>query len=218
MVVGLGDSVRGAEAPAAKGAQLPAATIVVDLSDQAGFPAETLTQARSLVSRIYQDIGVQVLWSDAASNDGEGRFIVHMMLRTNPPRPRMMGNALGDSRAPAGTAFVYRERVLDVARARHLDVATLLAYAMAHEIGHLLLPAPSHAVSGIMNGDWDGRDFRDMAADSLRFAPAQATAIRARAAASSSVASASVDSAVSDQPSAASTQPSVVSNQLPAMN
>jgi hypothetical protein len=62
-----------------------------------------------------------------------------------------------------------------------------LAYAMAHEIGHLLLPAPSHAISGIMNADWDGHDFRDMAAGGLRFTAAQANAIRARASQSGGV-------------------------------
>ncbi len=39
-----------------------------------------------------------------------------------------MGNAFGEA---GGTAFVYLDRVLDVARARNLDFATLLGYAMA---------------------------------------------------------------------------------------
>jgi hypothetical protein len=133
------------------------------------------------VSRIHSDIGVDVVWTDAPTKDARGRFIVHLMIRTKPPRPRMMGSALGDSHGTGGTAFVYRDRVLDVVSARNLTVATVLAYAVAHEVGHLLLPAPSHATSGIMNADWDGRDFRDMAGDGLRFTRAQANAIRARA-------------------------------------
>src|SRR5262249_10325607 len=140
-----------------------------------------LTEVKRQVSRIYSDIGVELLWTNAPVAEVHGRFVVHMMIRTTAPRPRMMGNALGDSRGTAGTAFVYRERVLDVARARRLDVATLFASAMAHEMRHLLLRAPSHAFSGIMNGDWDGHDFRDMAAGVLRFTPTQANAIQTKA-------------------------------------
>ena len=174
----------------AEGAETASARIVVELSDHAGIAAETLTQAKRQVARIYGDMGVEVLWSDAPAARADGDFVVHLIIRTKPPRPRMMGNALGDSRDTGGTAFVYRDRVMDVARARSVDLATVLGYAMAHETGHLLLPAPSHAIAGIMHADWDGQDFREMAAGSLRFTPAQASAIRARASAPDSLASA----------------------------
>ena len=188
IIAGLSDPARGAVPSVAKKDESTSATIIVELTDQASLPAQTLTQAKRQVSRMYGDIGVEVVWTDAPANDARGRFVVHLMVRTKPPRPRMMGNALGDSHDTGGTAFVYRDRVLGVARARNLDVATLFAYAMAHEIGHLLLPAPSHAIAGIMNADWDGADFRNMAADALRFTSAQANAIRARASVSGGVA------------------------------
>jgi hypothetical protein len=218
VLAGLGGVAEGAGLRSAEGAEVPSAAIIVELSDLAGIPTETLTQARRQVSLIYRDIGVEVLWTDAPVNDAHDRFIVHLLIRTKPPRPRMMGNALGDSRGTAGTAFVYRDRVLDVARGRRMDFATVLAYGMAHEIGHLLLPAPSHAISGIMNADWNGHDFRDMAAGALHFTPGQASAIRSRAGASASAAPASSDPAASSQPSAVSNQPPAVTNQPPAMN
>jgi hypothetical protein len=52
---------------------------------------------------------------------------------------------------------------------------------MAHEMGHLLLPAPAHAPSGIMRAAWDGDDLRHIANGSLQFTPAQQTAIRVKA-------------------------------------
>lgn len=160
--------------------------IVVELFDHAALSAETVTQAKGEVSRTYGDVGVEVLWTDATN--AQGRFVVHLIIRPTPPRPRMMGHALGDSHDTGGTAFVYRDRVLDVARARHLDVARVLGYAMAHEMGHLLLPYPSHAITGIMQADWDGADFERMRSGSLRFTPAQASAIRAKASASDAAA------------------------------
>jgi hypothetical protein len=111
-----------------------------------------------------------------------GRFVIHLIVRPKAARHRMMGSALGDSRNTSGTAFVYRDRVVDVARSRNVDVPRLLAYAMAHEMAHLLLPYPSHAATGTMHADWSGDEFRDIAAGLLRFAPTQASAIRAKTA------------------------------------
>ena len=134
MLTGLGDPVAGEPAGPP--------TIVVEVFDHAGVSAETLTRAKHDVSRIYRDLGVEVLWTDAAAKDAHGRFIIHLMIRPNASRPRVMGKALGDSHDTGGTAFVYRDRVVDVARGRDLAVARVLAYAMAHEMGHLLLPYP----------------------------------------------------------------------------
>ena len=166
---------------AAAGQNASPPTIVADLFDDTDMSVEILTRAKTQVARIYSKIGVEVLWTDLAVKEARGRFAVHLMIRQSAPRPRMMGRALGDSHDTGGTAFVYRDRVLDVARTRNLDDATMLAYAMAHEMGHLLLPYPSHSIAGIMQADWDGHDFRDMAAGSLAFTPAEASAIRARA-------------------------------------
>ena len=156
-------------------------TIVVSVFDQAGVSPEVLTHAKSHVRRIYGEVGVDVLWIDEAAKDASGRFFIRLMIRRSASRPRMMGNALGDSHGMEGTAFVYRDRVLDVARARNLDVGTLLGYAMAHEMGHLLMPYPSHAAAGIMHTDWDGADFVQMSGVTLGFTPAEASAIRAKA-------------------------------------
>jgi len=37
---------------------------------------------------------------------------------------------------------------------------SILALAMAHEIGHVLLPPPGHSTSGIMRPTRDGDDIR----------------------------------------------------------
>ena len=114
--------------------------IVVEVFDHAGLSVETLTQAKGEASRIYRDVGVEILWTNA--ENAQGRFVNRLIIRPTPPCPRMMGNALGNSHGTGGTAFVYRDRVLDVARSRNLEVARVLAYTMAHEMGHLLLPYP----------------------------------------------------------------------------
>ena len=169
-LVGLSDPVAG---------QAPRPGIVVTVVNDAGLAADTLSRAKAHVARIYGDMGVDLMWADPTRTEASGRFLAHLIIRPTPPRPRTMGRALGDSRDAGGTAFVYRDRVVDVARARNLEVARVLAYTMAHEIGHLLLPYPSHAATGIMHGDWDGADCERMRTGSLHFTPAQASAIRA---------------------------------------
>ena len=173
LLTGVGERAAGKEA------HRP--VVVVEIFDQAGVSAETLTRAKNDVSWIYGDIGVDVLWIDAAAKDADGRFVIHLIIRPRALRFRMMGNTPGDSRERGGTAFVYRDPVLDAARGRGQNVARVLGYVMAHEMGHLLLPYPSHSVTGIMHAAWSGEQLRDIGAGTLRFTPAQARAIRARA-------------------------------------
>jgi hypothetical protein len=205
ILAGLSHPVAGEEAGGA--------TIVVEVFDHAGFSAETVARAKNDVSRIYGDIGVGVLWADSVAKDGQGGPVIHLIIRPSATRSRVMGKALGDARTNGGTAFVYRNRVLDLARGRSVDKARVLAYALAHEMGHLLLPYPSHAVTGIMHEAWDGSELRDLTNGSLRFTPEQASAIRARASSFSAA-------ALPDPPAPASASPqglmSVRANEMPS--
>ena len=147
----------------------------MEVFNQAGLPAETLARAKGDMTRIYADIGVAIVWTDSAGKDR--RFVVHLIIRARPPRPGVMGTAFGDSRDTGGTAFVYRDRVRDVARGGDLDTARVLAYGMAHEIGHMVLPAHSHSDIGIM------RAVMDLSSTPQRFTRDEAVVIRATVAA-----------------------------------
>ena len=52
-------------------------------------------------------------------------------------------------------ANVIYERIRQIARRRHVASGLLLGYVIAHELGHLLLPAHSHSSSGLMRPDLD---------------------------------------------------------------
>jgi hypothetical protein len=90
------------------------------------------------------------------------------------------GHRNRETHETGGTAFVFYDRVLRSAHDRHQDIARVLASAMAHEMGHLLLPASAHSPSGIMRADWDGDDLRRIASGSLQFTAAQVDAIRVK--------------------------------------
>jgi hypothetical protein len=77
-------------------------------------------------------------------------------------------------------ANVFYHRVESLARAGNGAEWQILGYAMAHEMGHLLLrmKANSHSPSGIMRAKWGLQDFKQAALGELLFTRAQATLIR----------------------------------------
>ena len=58
----------------------------------------------------------------------------------------------------------------------------VLACAIAHEIGHLLMPGVQHSADGLMRARWGRDDVSRADQGRLRFSAAQVALIRARAA------------------------------------
>ena len=58
------------------------------------------------------------------------------------------------------------------------DKAAILAAAIAHELGHLLLPPHAHAPAGIMRADWNASDFARASTGNLFFMDSQAKELR----------------------------------------
>ena len=97
-----------------------------------------------------------------------------------------MGKTLGDEHEMGRASYVFKDRALQIAHKRHQDVAQVLGYAIAHEMGHVLLPRPAHTAQGIMRAEWNGDDLRHIASDALRFTLTQATQMRSKLATTSS--------------------------------
>jgi hypothetical protein len=72
-------------------------------------------------------------------------------------------------------AFVIYDRIRDIARRADADIAQVMGTVIAHELGHLLLPAGSHTDDGLMRRRWATTDFRRR---DLQFSIAQAEEIR----------------------------------------
>jgi hypothetical protein len=83
-------------------------------------------------------------------------------------------------RSPAGSSVrVFLKQVQDFARTYHVDLSTLIAYVIAHEVGHLLLPATPHSETGLMQAEWHRAVVRDAARGTLTFTEPQVARIRA---------------------------------------
>ena len=154
-------------ADAADPKQLPA--IHLQMDNDVDVPAAILKKSQDEVARIFADAGLGVEWTETGP-----RFTVQIVTsalgyaRASSP---VMGVAL---RKPSGaTAQIFFNQVQDFARTFHVDVSTLLAYVIAHEIGHLLLPRMPHSATGLMRADWDRALVREATAGSLTFTDAQ---------------------------------------------
>jgi hypothetical protein len=65
-----------------------------------------------------------------------------------------------------------------MARVGGVDGAILLARAIAHEIGHLLMGTTQHASNGLMRAVWSQAELRRKAAADWEFSKAEAQAMR----------------------------------------
>jgi len=70
-------------------------------------------------------------------------------------------------------ASVFLDRIQDVAAEANVPLVIVLAYAAAHEIGHLLLGDQAHTPRGLMKGTWNRDDFRAMAQNGFHFSAEQ---------------------------------------------
>ena len=159
-----------------------AAALVLHMSDFSGAPPATVRQAQQEVTRVYAEIGVPLEWSeDARGDDRPVTRIVLLPYETGDLRrseKQVMGAAV---RTGAGNAiaYVFYQRVEAEAARYQVSTGLVLACAIAHELGHLLLPDATHALTGLMRACWGRDDFNRADQGQLRFLPGDVARIRA---------------------------------------
>ena len=150
--------------------------------------AATVGEARARVARIYGEFGVEVEWMTVGEARlmpaRPGTFAIHLLIRPTAAglssSPRAWARALDGPREHDGTILVFFDRLVIGAHKYELPPGLLLGYALAHEIGHVLLPYPAHSPAGMMRADWDGDDLRHIASGALKFTLIQEAMIRAK--------------------------------------
>ena len=172
-------------------------TITLCVHDYARVPRDVLTRAENEATRIYRTMGVELVWLDAsptsarphpetiseqllnASNrDLTISILSGLMVQRTGTAENVMGVAPGTLEARGRLAYVFYERIEDLAQVYWQDTARILGHVMAHEMGHLLLPYNAHSKSGIMRANWDLQQLH-LAVDGLvQFSPEQAELIR----------------------------------------
>ena len=197
----LATALAGMASPAAAGS-IPSLSIVLHVCDDVGIQTNLVTRAKAEMSRIYRDVGIDVAWiSDAsliadadapqpaASSDRHLTLVILCRELTEEMTvdPTALGGAVGTREYRGQIAYVFYDRVeyisrtfLNLSREPGTDDmynVILLAHAMAHEVGHLLLPY-GHSPTGLMRAEWDARDMRLAMDRRLNFTSEQAALIR----------------------------------------
>lgn len=142
-----------------------------------------LLKAQRLTAAIYERAGVTLDWTSDNAMPGRSLTIVLTTIATAPTGlvPEAMGVTPSPGDGTRGTtAYIFMDRVMSFVTAHRVAVEFVLACALAHEIGHLLLPPNAHAAGGIMRGSWNPMQFPPKAPGVLGFTEAQARLLRLR--------------------------------------
>ena len=149
-------------------------TIHLKMDNDAAAEDDVVTRAQREVTRIFAEAGVTIRWTDTGP-----RFtvsIVAQVLGYARAGSLVMGVAV--RKAGGGTAQIFLKQVRNFSREHGVDVGVMLAYVIAHEVGHLLLPGTPHSATGLMRADWDKAIVHGAVNGTLSFTDAQAVRIR----------------------------------------
>jgi len=170
--------------------------ITVRIYQFAQIPDDTLSQAEMTASRVFREAGIELDWLDCPIKSAEPgqnpacRESSPTMLRMRimPPatpqaRTFLSDDALGFAVTLARPehgylASVYYDRACQRAEKLGHHSWQILGFAIAHEIGHLLLGSNSHAPSGLMRGKWDKHAMAWGVRGALVLSPEEAATIR----------------------------------------
>jgi hypothetical protein len=160
-----------------------AVALVLQLHNLTGAPPATVENATIELTRVYDGLGVHVEWDGAVAAHDPNREIVRVVLlaRETGDLRRMSDTVMGAAvRTVNGTPIVYvfYDRVRVEAERFGVSTALVLACAIAHELGHLLMPGRGHSATGIMRACWSGDDFHQADQGRLRFSQEQVALIR----------------------------------------
>ena len=166
------------------GAVWPAAAQTLKVSVRSGnqpnLSNDLLTATESRVAAIYADAGVEMTFV----HDGPADLFVFLVSPNNEEKMHQVADALGfapySEKARGRIAYVFQGRVDQIAQGYGAPRSVVLAAAMAHEIGHMLLPLNAHSKSGVMRATLTQPDLRDAVFGKLLFTPEQASLIRSR--------------------------------------
>ena len=177
----------------------------VRVYDNGTMPATDQTVALRAAAGVLAAAGIDVMWlhcEDDASQappsragfGGQGnsrvcetpvvgsQLSVRLVRLPGTPSARgqlQLGYSLVDTTAGEGTlATIYVDRVHWLAGQAGADAAVLLGFAIAHEVGHLLLGTSAHAASGLMRAVWSRAELQGHDRADWLFSPEEASRMK----------------------------------------
>jgi len=158
---------------------------------------QDLRAARNFTESIFTDAGITVSWvdcDDTIQKPVDGIMRCNQTIGTGDVVLRIRRSGLVDGNRYSSMGYslvnrqtggalpvfstVFADRVASTARSASVDARRLLGYAIAHEIGHLLLDDPRHPDAGLMRAIWSRSELRRNRTTDWRFARAEAETMR----------------------------------------
>jgi len=163
----------------------------VQVYDYAGLSPAALHSFITRTQEILASSGVSLEVDACArgaapceSHTGSSRqVVIRVVADTGKNMKNVRWEKLGMSVADhdGGTyATVFLKPAEEKASDANLPRSIVLAYAAAHEIGHLLLGDQAHTPRGLMKATWDTNDFQAMAQNGFHFSPEQTRELAGR--------------------------------------
>lgn len=153
--------------------------LTLKIRNDANLSNDLIRDAQSKVNAIYANAGVEIAWVDEAAD-----LMVVLLSRDNAALMKQIPDAMGfapcSKTARGAVAYVLQGRVDTIAQGYSAETSTVLAIAMAHEVGHLLLPFNAHSGTGVMRAEMNQADFKAATHGRLVFTPTQIAQIDSR--------------------------------------
>jgi hypothetical protein len=131
-------------------------SVLVRVENVANVPVDVLRASEARAADVFDGIAVQLEWIDGqtASRDGIlAQYTVVIMSRGAAQKKAategLADVVVGEAARLAHRAYVYYDRIAALGE-RPRALGSILGDVIAHELGHLMLPANSHSASGIM--------------------------------------------------------------------
>jgi hypothetical protein len=183
--------------PEANHAVIPSNELRITVYDQAHLPRSLLLNALDRLRLILQQAKISSNPTLGDPADPEASLFLYVALPSSRGEPRMACGARRDialkildsspGSLPEGVlgmsspfalfglnVRIFNDHIYKAAFRHNLPHATVLPYAIAHEIGHVLLMGGSHGRRGLMSGVWTEREYQQMAAGALVFSEDEA--------------------------------------------
>jgi hypothetical protein len=132
-------------------------SVLVRVDNVANVPVDVLRLSEARASAVFGEIAVQLEWIDGptANHDGvTAQYTVVIMARGaaegKATQEGLTDAVVGEAALLAHRAYIFYDRIAALRVVHPRDLGSILGDVIAHELGHLMLPANSHSASGIM--------------------------------------------------------------------
>ena len=137
-------------------------TVFVHIENRGAVLPEIIAGARDQLAHIFDAAGVRVESTAEAGHDRcAGQLTVHVVLLAGTIADRFIKSeqvnrrVLAQANSEARRVYVFWDRVGPAVDHQAIGRGDALGVVIAHELGHVLLPARGHSRSGLMQANYD---------------------------------------------------------------